>query len=91
VGCRRPPLLDVLDTETGKEVTSVAIPGDTDDVWYDAAQRRVYVSCGEGYLAVINQTDPDHYETIAQLPTQRGARTSLYDPASHRLYLLVPR
>jgi DNA-binding beta-propeller fold protein YncE len=91
VGCRRPPLLDVLDTETGKEVTSVAIPGDTDDVWYDAVQRRVYVSCGEGYVAVISQTDPDHYAAIAQLPTQRGARTSLYDPASHSLYLLVPR
>jgi hypothetical protein len=70
---------------------TVAIPGDPDDVWYDAAQRRVYISCGDGYLAVISQTDPDHYETIAKLPTQRGNRTSLYDPASNRLYLLVPR
>jgi DNA-binding beta-propeller fold protein YncE len=91
VGCRTPPLLDVLDTETGAEVTSIAIPGDTDDVWYDPAQRRVYVSCGEGYLAVLSQTDPDQYATIARVPTQRGARTSLYDPTSHRLYLLVPR
>jgi hypothetical protein len=91
VGCRRPPLLDVLDTETGREVASVAIPGDTDDVWYDADQRRIYVSCGEGYLAVLRQSDPDHYETVSRLRTQRGARTSLYDPASRRLYLLVPR
>jgi hypothetical protein len=91
VGCRRPPVLVVLDTETGREVASVAIPGDTDDVWYDAEQRRIYFSCGEGYLAVLRQSDPDHYQVVARLPTQRGARTSLYDPGSHRLYLLVPR
>jgi len=91
VGCRRPPLLDVLDTETGREVASVTIPGDTDDVWYDAEQQRIYVSCGEGYLAVLRQSDPDHYEIVSRVRTQRGARTSLYDQASHLLYLLVPR
>jgi DNA-binding beta-propeller fold protein YncE len=91
VGCRRPPLVDVLDTETGREVTSIEIPGDTDDVWYDAAAQRLYVSTGAGYVAVIRQVDPDQYETVSHLPTARGARTSLYDPASRRLYLLVPR
>ena len=91
VGCRRPPILDVLDTESGREVASVAIPGDTDDLWYDAQQGRVYVSCGAGYIAVLRQADADHYEPLARLETQRGARTSLYDPASHRLYLVVPR
>jgi hypothetical protein len=91
IGCRRPPLLDVLDTETGKEVASVTIPGDTDDLWYDARQKRIYVSCGEGYVAVVQQADADHYELEARQQTQPGARTSLYDPASHRLYLVVPR
>jgi hypothetical protein len=89
VGCRRPPLVDVLDTETGREVSSVEIPADTDDVWYDAADKRLYVSTGAGYVAVIRQVDPDHYETVSRLPTARGARTSLYDPASRRLYLVV--
>jgi DNA-binding beta-propeller fold protein YncE len=91
VGCRRPPLLDVLDTETGREVTSIEIPGDTDDVWYDASDKRIYVSTGAGYLAVIKQVDGDHYETVARLPTERGARTCLYDSAARRLYLVVPR
>lgn len=91
VGCRRPPLLDVLDTETGREVTSIEIPGDTDDLWYDAGDKRIYVSTGAGYVAVMRQVDLDQYETIGRLPTTRGARTSLYDPATHRLYLVVPR
>jgi hypothetical protein len=91
VGCRRPARMVVLDTESGREVTSVTIPGDTDDLWVDAAQKRIYVSCGEGYVAVIRQVDADHYEPVARIPTARGARTSYYDPASHRLYLLVPK
>jgi hypothetical protein len=91
VGCRRPPRLDVLDTETGQEVTSVPIPGDTDDLWYDAPERRIYVSCGEGDVAVLQQTSADRYEPMARLRTGRGARTSLYDPIARRLYLLVPR
>jgi hypothetical protein len=91
IGCRRPPLLDVLDTETGKEVASVLIPGDTDDLWYDSAAKRIYISCGEGSIGVVRQVDPDRYELVARVPTQRGARTSLYDPATHRLYLVVPR
>jgi DNA-binding beta-propeller fold protein YncE len=91
IGCRRPPRMVVLDTETGREVTSVSIPADTDDLWYDAAQKRIYVSCGEGSIAVIRQKDADHYEPVARIPTERGARTSLYDPVSHRLYLLVPK
>jgi hypothetical protein len=91
VGCRRPPLLDVLDTDTGSEIASVEIPGDTDDLWYDAGDRRIYVATGAGYLAIIRQVDADHYETVARLPTARGARTALYDAATHRLYLVVPR
>ena len=84
-------MIVVLDTETGKEVTSVPIPGDIDDVFYDAKRKRIYASCGEGFLAVIQQTDADHYELLAQIATVTGARTSLFDPQTGRLYLVVPR
>src|SRR5439155_5262691 len=75
IGCRSKPMIVVLDTETGKEVTSVPIPGDIDDVFYDAKRKRIYASCGEGFLAVIQQTDADHYELLAQIATVTGART----------------
>jgi DNA-binding beta-propeller fold protein YncE len=35
IGCRNKPAMVVLDSETGKEVTAVTIPGDTDDLFYD--------------------------------------------------------
>src|SRR5438552_4348281 len=61
VGCRRPARLVAFDTGTGKSVTDLAISGDTDDLFYDAALKRIYISCGKGFIVVIDQRDPDHY------------------------------
>jgi hypothetical protein len=91
VGCRKPPAVVVLDSESGEEKANVAIPGDTDDVFLDAKRQRLYASCGEGFLAVIRQADADHYELLEKVPTIKGARTCLLDPEGGRLYLLIPR
>jgi DNA-binding beta-propeller fold protein YncE len=91
LGCRRKPSIVVLDSETGKEVTSVAIPEDVDDLFYDAKNRRLYASCGAGSLAVVRQRDADHYEKLETIPTGKLARTCFFDPAGQCLYLLVPR
>src|SRR5919109_735001 len=44
IGCRRPAKVLVYDTGTGKEVGSFDIVGDTDDLFYDAARKRLYIS-----------------------------------------------
>jgi hypothetical protein len=90
VGCRRPPRLLVLDAETGRQTASIEIPGDTDDVFYDAASKRVYAICGEGAIAVLRQDDADHYRPEARLPTAPGARTGLFVPEWRRLFVAVP-
>ena len=89
VGCHKEPKLVVLDTETGKEITSVAIPEDCDDLFYDAKHKRIYIACSEGYLAVISQKDPDHYEMIEK--PRPDERTCLFVPELDRLYVAVPR
>jgi DNA-binding beta-propeller fold protein YncE len=91
VGCRREPMLVVLDSESGKEVTATTIPADTDDIFFDGRRKRLYVSCGEGSIAVVKQIDPDHYQLSNKIPTAKGARTCLFDPETDRLYLVVPR
>jgi DNA-binding beta-propeller fold protein YncE len=90
IGCRKKPLMVVLDSESGKEVASAPLAGDVDDMYFDSQRKRIYASCGEGFLVVIRQSDPDKYEVEAKLPTANRARTSLFDPDSGRLYLIVP-
>jgi DNA-binding beta-propeller fold protein YncE len=90
IGCRRPAKLLVLDTETGKTVATVDIVGDTDDLFYDAANKRIYVSGGEGRVTVISQTSADIYNVAGQVTTAPGARTSFFVPETRMLYIAVP-
>ena len=90
VGCRRPAHVAVFDTGSGKLITTVPCAGDTDDLFYDAALRRLYVSGGEGFLSIIARGDHGSYQSLAKIPTAGGARTSLFVPQLKRLYLAVP-
>ena len=90
VGCRKPASLLVFDTIAQAPVATIEVSGDADDVFYDAVTRRLYVSCGEGLIDVLAQTDADHYRRVAQVATASGARTSLWNPDARRLYLAVP-
>jgi DNA-binding beta-propeller fold protein YncE len=90
VGCRSPARMLVIDTAAGKQTASVEIVGDTDDLFYDAAKRRVYVIGGQGFVDVFEQKDPDRYDRIAHQPTSPGARTGLFVPDWGKLFVAVP-
>jgi DNA-binding beta-propeller fold protein YncE len=90
VGCRKPARLVVFNTEAGKLVADLAICGDTDDLFHDAKRKRIYISCGEGFLDVVEQTSPDKYERTAHIPTASGARTCFFSSDLDRLFLGVP-
>lgn len=90
IGCRNPARLLVYDTESGRMITSVEIVGDTDDLFYDAAKRRIYVAGGEGFITVLDQQDADRYVVSQRLPTAPGARTALFVPELGRVFLAVP-
>lgn len=92
IGCRDPARLVVVDTEatTGRRVADVEISADTDDLFYDAGRKRVYLSCGEGFIDTVEQISADSYKRTGRLPTAVGARTSFFSSALDRLYLAVP-
>jgi len=90
IGCRRPAKVLLYDTSTGKEAGSFDIVGDTDDLFYDAMRRRLYVSGGQGYLDVFQEQNANRFARIAHVATAPGARTSLFIPEQSRLYLAVP-
>ena len=90
IGCRRPAKALVLDTTSGKERASFEIVGDTDDLFYDAARKRVYVSGGDGFIDVVQDEGGNRFTRIAHVATAAGARTSLFVAEQGRLYLAVP-
>ncbi len=90
VGFRDPPKVIVYDTQTGKEVTSMDTTKDADDIFYNLANRQIYVSGGEGSINVYKQINPDNYEFVSKIATSPGARTSLFVPELNSLYLAVP-
>lgn len=78
VGTREPATLSVFDTNSGKMVASVPTVQDTDDLYYSAERKRVYVPGRAGAIWVYQQADPDHYTVIAKVPTLVGAGTAGY-------------
>jgi DNA-binding beta-propeller fold protein YncE len=90
VGCRIPSKLVVLDTESGKPVTSVGISGDPDDIFYDSRRHRVYVICGAGKIDIIDQTDANTYKALTKISTADGARSGLFVPERDALFVAVP-
>src|SRR5207247_6674623 len=89
VGCRIPPKLVVLNTESGDVVTKTDISGDPDDVFYDGKRHRIYAICGAGKIEIIEQTDANTYKTSAKIDTAKGARTGLFVPEQDVLFVGV--
>ena len=94
VGTREPATLSVFDTNTGRMVASLPSVQDTDDLYYSAEHKRIYVPGGEGYIYVFQQNDPDHYSLLSKVPTAVGARTAGYfgrqGKGFDRFYLAIP-
>ena len=90
IGCRRPARVLVFDTGSAKEISSFDTVGDTDDLFYDATRKRLYVSGGDGFIDVVQDQGRNTFARIARLPTAAGARTSLFVAEQDRLYLAVP-
>lgn len=89
VVCRSPAVLLVLDTASGRVVQKLPTVGDSDDVFYDAALKRIYCSGGQGAIVVYQEQDRDHYSRVAEINTSPGARTSLFVPELNRLFVAV--
>ena len=94
VGTHEPARLAVFDTGTGQMIASLPSVQDTDDLYYDASRKRIYMAGGEGFIYVFQQKDPDHYELLAKIPTALGARTAGYFGKGKknfdRFFLAVP-
>ena len=94
VGTREPATLSVFDTSSGKMIASLPAVQDSDDLYYSAEKKRIFMPGREGSIWVFQQNDPDHYQLLAKIPTALGAGTAGYfgrqGKGFDRFYLAVP-
>lgn len=88
----QPGKLWVIDSDSGRVVSTLRIVLGVDDIWFDTRRKRILASGHAGMVSVIQQKDPDHYQLIADIPTAVGGGTSLYlkTRTSEGLYVAVP-
>lgn len=87
---RKTPMMVVLNTETGNEVARMRVAGECDDVYFDASRKRIYVIGAEGFISVVQENDPNHYELLANVPSGVGVRTGYFFAKRDRFYVGVP-
>ncbi len=86
---RKPGKLVILNAMTGESIASFKAPEHCDEVVFDAANHRIYVAGGEGYIGVYQQVDADHYQQLPNVTSAKGAKTAVLVPSLNRLYLAV--
>src|SRR2546422_653800 len=91
VGCRgKNPVLAVLDSDSGKLITTLEIGHGNDGVIYDGATRKIYTSNGvDANLVIYDQVAPDTYKLAEATTTRPYARTMALDPKTKKLYLVT--
>jgi len=89
VACRTGQIA-VLDTQSGKEIATLPITKGVDDLIYDPASKRIYAAC-DGNVDVYQQSGPDQYKRLAQVPTGTMGRTARLVPELKRYFVAVPQ
>lgn len=85
---RSPARVVVFEATDGRVLADLPTCTDADDIFVDERRSRVYVSCGEGAIDIL-EFSAGKLTPRGRVQTMRGARTSFYDPESDRLFLAV--
>jgi DNA-binding beta-propeller fold protein YncE len=85
---RKPPKVMAFAVSDGSLAAQTDTCGDADDIFVDAKHRRIYVSCGEGFIDVFER-DVSGFNRVDRVATASGARTSLFVPELDRFFLAV--
>jgi DNA-binding beta-propeller fold protein YncE len=90
VGTRDPATLVVMDSDSGRVVTSLPAVSMVDDIAYSSQRKRIYYP-GTNFIEVFQQQVSDRYTLIGRIPTAPRAKTGILSPELTKYFLAVPR
>jgi YVTN family beta-propeller protein len=80
-------MMAVVDTVSGKVVTTIPIGGGVDANAFDPGTQMAFSSNGEGTLTVAKEESPDKFTVLENVATAPRARTMALDEKTHRVFL----
>jgi DNA-binding beta-propeller fold protein YncE len=86
-GCADNKMVVMMDSTNGKVITNVPIGADVDANCFDPATKFVFSSNGEGNVTIAHEDSPDKLTVVQTLSTEKGAKTMILDPQTHKIYL----
>jgi hypothetical protein len=86
LGCAN-KLMVMMDSASGKVITTVPIGDRVDGNAFDPATRLAFSSNGEGNVTIAHEDSPDKLTVVQTLKTEVGAKTMTLDPKTHKIYL----
>ena len=87
IGCANRRMV-IMDSNSGRVISSVPIGPGPDDSAYDAETRLVYTSNGgDGTVSIIQQESPDNYRVFETVKTAPGARNMALDLKTKKIFL----
>jgi DNA-binding beta-propeller fold protein YncE len=88
IGTRNPGKLIVLDSDSGKVISSFPAAPMVDDMAYSGKDKRLYYAAS-GFLDVFQSHGVNHYVGIGHIPTAYHAKTGILADELDRYYLGV--
>lgn len=90
LGCGN-KLMVMMDSENGKVIASVPIGQGVDGSEFDPVTQYAFSSCGDGTVTIAHEDAPDKLTVVQTLATERGSRTMVLDPKTHKIYLAAAK
>jgi YVTN family beta-propeller protein len=81
----------VLDADSGEVIATLPIGRGTDACAFDPGPALAFSSNGDGTLTIVREESPAKFESVGNVPTQRGARTMALDSKTHRIFLATAK
>jgi DNA-binding beta-propeller fold protein YncE len=85
--CNGNHVLTVFDLDGHRSITSIPVPDGGDVVKFDPGLKRIYAACSSGVIAVVQETDPDHFRKLEDFAVEQNVHSLAVDIETHRVYV----